>query len=69
MIRKLSNQDHQEVIHFLNQDPSLNLFIIGDIKGFGYETSFQFLWGEFSNSRLKAVLLKFYDSYIITTQG
>ncbi len=66
MIRKLSNKDHPEVMNFLNKDPSLNLFTIGDIEGFGYETSFQSLWGAFSNSRIKAVLLKFYDSYIIT---
>ncbi len=68
MLRQLTVKDHQQVMKFLNQDPSLNLFIIGDIEGFGYETSFQSLWGEFTNSGLKAILLKFYDSYIITAQ-
>lgn len=43
MIRKLSNKDHPEVMNFLNKDPSLNLFIIGDIESFGFETSFQSL--------------------------
>lgn len=35
MLRQLTVKDHQQVMKFLNQDPSLNLFIIGDIEGFG----------------------------------
>ncbi|MED0656892.1 GNAT family N-acetyltransferase [Anoxybacillus ayderensis] len=70
MIRKLSEADHDVVFSFLKQEPSLNLFIIGDIEAFGYEQEFQELWGDFDeNGRLRAVLLRFYDSYIPYAPG
>ncbi len=48
----------------------MNLFIIGDIEAFGYEQEFQELWGDFDeNGRLRAVLLRFYDSYIPYAPG
>jgi uncharacterized protein len=64
MIRELTEQDHAEVMKFLLQDPSMNLFIIGDIEAFGYHSEFQRLWGEFHSGEIKAVLLKYYKSYI-----
>jgi uncharacterized protein len=31
MIRKLTEKDHEQVLTFLSEEPSMNLFIIGDI--------------------------------------
>ncbi|MGG3999795.1 GNAT family N-acetyltransferase [Anoxybacillus kestanbolensis] len=70
MIRKLNSADHHVVFSFLKYEPSLNLFIIGDIEAFGYEQEFQELWGDFDeNGELRAVLLRFYDSYIPYAPG
>ncbi len=65
MIRKLSNEDHEIVMEFVNKRPAENLFIIGDIEAFGYDTDFQTLWGQFNKAgELIAVLLKFESNYI-----
>lgn len=65
MIRKLMKEDHDQVFPFLSQEPSINLFTIGDIEAFGYETDFQELWGEFDSvGNVKAVLLQYYKSFI-----
>ncbi|MGM0903192.1 MAG: GNAT family N-acetyltransferase [Bacillota bacterium] len=65
MIRKLVAKDHQQVMRFLADEPSINLFIIGDIEAFGYDANFQVLWGEFSDcGDLIAVLLKYHNSFI-----
>ncbi|WP_442593953.1 GNAT family N-acetyltransferase [Neobacillus sp. D3-1R] len=65
MIQKLTKQHHDEVMKFLSTEPSINLFIIGDIEAFGYETDFQELWGELDEkNEIKAVLLRFYNSFI-----
>ncbi|HEO8418313.1 GNAT family N-acetyltransferase [Niallia sp. FSL W8-0635] len=64
MIRELTENDHSIVMEFLLQDPSINLFIIGDIEAFGYDASFQKLWGEFHEGHITAVLLKYFESYI-----
>ncbi|MGG3562483.1 GNAT family N-acetyltransferase [Neobacillus rhizosphaerae] len=70
MIRKLTKNDEEQVLTFLRVEPSINLFILGDIEAFGFETDFQELWGEFDyNGRMKAVLLRFYQSFIPYANG
>ena len=65
MIRKLRERDHDVVMGFLSVEPSINLFIIGDIEAFGYDSDFQELWGQFDNNgELQAVLLRFHNSFI-----
>jgi len=68
MIRELTEKDHSIVMEFLFQNPSINLFIIGDIEAFGYHATFQKLWGEFKNGEVTAVLLKYFESYIFYCQ-
>ncbi|RSK28404.1 GNAT family N-acetyltransferase [Bacillus sp. HMF5848] len=66
MIRKLSNTDHKAVMEFLQPEAAMNLFIIGDIEAFGYDQDFQEVWGQYGESeKLQAVLLRFYDSFIV----
>ncbi|MBA2875375.1 GNAT family N-acetyltransferase [Thermaerobacillus caldiproteolyticus] len=65
MIRRLTKNDHKLLFSLLKEEPSFNLFIIGDIESFGYDADFQDIWGEFDeNGTLNAVLLRYYDSYI-----
>lgn len=65
MIRKLVEKDRDSVLHFLRKEPSINLFIIGDIETFGFENEFQNLWGQFTaDGELEGVLLRYYENYI-----
>ncbi|HEK9103045.1 GNAT family N-acetyltransferase [Bacillus pfraonensis] len=65
MIRKLTKDDHEQVLTFLSEEAAINLFIIGDIEAFGYDADFQELWGQFEeNGALQSVLLRFHDSFI-----
>ncbi|MBJ3788780.1 GNAT family N-acetyltransferase [Bacillus sp. OA1] len=65
MMRKLTKKDHEQVFTYLKEEAALNLFIIGDIEAFGYDTDFQELWGVFKeNGTLKSILLRFHDSFI-----
>lgn len=65
MIRKLTINDHDLVLSYLSEEPSINLFIIGDLEVFGYDSDFQEIWAEFDEHReIKAVLLRFYQSFI-----
>ncbi|MEH7336005.1 GNAT family N-acetyltransferase [Neobacillus drentensis] len=70
MIRKLSENDHKQVLSFLREEPSINLFIIGDLEVFGYHSDFQEIWGEFDpQGEFKAILLRFYQSFIPYAKG
>jgi uncharacterized protein len=65
MIRKLIQSDNDQVLDFLKKEPSINLFIIGDIEAFGFDSDFQELWGKFDeDGEIKAVLLRFHNSFI-----
>ncbi len=65
MIRTLAEDDRAVVLAFLSAEPSINLFIIGDIEGFGFQEDFQTLWGQFTEDGiLEGVLLRFHESYI-----
>ncbi|KXY46426.1 N-acetyltransferase [Bacillus toyonensis] len=65
MMRKLTKKDHEQVFAYLKEEASINLFIIGDIEAFGYDTDFQELWGVFEeNGTLKSILLRFHDTFI-----
>lgn len=64
MIRKLREADRENVLEFLSEEASINLFIIGDIEAFGFNEEFQELWAEFSETRISGLLLKFYENFI-----
>ena len=70
MIRKLIGKDHEKVHSFLCDEPSINLFIIGDLEAFGYDNEYQEIWAEFDEQdEIKAVLLRFYQSFIPYAKG
>ena len=66
MIRKLVEQDRTLTMRFVSAKPAENLFIIGDIEGYGFHSDIQTLWGDFSESgELRAVLLKYDQNFIL----
>jgi uncharacterized protein len=70
VIRKLTDHDHEQVLAFLSEEPSINLFIIGDLESFGYSSEFQEIWAEFDEQNtIKAVLLRFHQSFIPYAKG
>lgn len=71
MIRKLTEDDQELLMALLRNEPALNLFIISDIENFGFEQDFMELWGEIDSSdgHIKAVLLRFYRSYLPYAEG
>jgi len=65
MVRKLTEKDREATLGFLKKEAAINLFIIGDIEGFGFDSDIQELWGQYSTKgELEGVLLRFNESYI-----
>lgn len=64
MIRKLYEYDKENLMNFLMEEASLNLFIIGDILNTGFDQEYMELWGEFKNDEIIAVLLRYYNNFI-----
>lgn len=65
MVKKLQEKDRSTVLEFLNDDPSINIFIIGDIENYGFHNEIQELWGQFSNDgQMEGVLLRYRECFI-----
>lgn len=70
MLERLHQIHAKEVEEFLVQAPGFALFIIGDIENFGYDSSFQTIWGDRDDHGvLKAILLRYYTNYVIYAPG
>ncbi|MFC4410489.1 GNAT family N-acetyltransferase [Chungangia koreensis] len=65
MIRQLTEEDRQQTMAFVSNKPAENLFIIGDIEGYGFDSAIQKVWGDFDDTgKLRGVLLKYDQNYI-----
>lgn len=64
MIRRLSKEDHESVMMLIGHKPAENLFILGDIEAFGYDSDIQEIWGQFQADKLIAILLRYDKNYI-----
>lgn len=70
MIKALNRKNEQELLAFLLKEKEWNLFMIGDLINFGFKEDFLEYWGEYTqDEELKAVLMRFYDSFIIFSTG
>lgn len=64
-VRVLREEDRDQTLEFLSKKPGLNLFQIGDIENFGFDSEVQTVWGSFDESgALNGVLLRYRDNYI-----
>jgi hypothetical protein len=65
MIKKLKEKDRNNTLEFLSEEPSINLFAIGDIEVFGFDEDFQEVWGHFDgDNNLDGVLLRYNQNFI-----
>jgi len=65
MIRLLHQEDEKKVLDYLYQEPSFNIFPIGDIEAFGFDQDFQRIYGEFDeNNEIKSIFLRYRENAI-----
>lgn len=64
MIKKLREEDRNQVLTYLYQEPAINIFIIGDIENFGFDVDFQDVWADYENNQIQNVLLRYKENVI-----
>ena len=66
MLRKLTEDDRQAALEYLALEPSYNVFTIGDIENFGFNTEFQDVWGELDERGVfRTLVLRYYNNHIV----
>ena len=69
MFRKLNTNDKDKLFEFLEKEKAYNLFILGDVENFGFESDMQELWAEFNGDEYIAVLLRYKNFTIVSSYG
>jgi predicted GNAT family acetyltransferase len=63
-LKKLTSENHEEVLAFLKKKPAENLFILWGIEADGYESDRQTFWGQWDqDGKLIGILYKFKNKY------
>jgi len=65
MLVKAEEKDRQEIIDYCLNEPTMNIFIIGDIENFGFSSQFQDVWYERKDKNILGVILKYHNSLIV----
>ncbi len=67
MIRRLSAKDNDELMRFLEKEREYNIFIIGDIENFGYDTDVVHLYAEYDTAEMVSCVMLYRDSVVYYT--
>lgn len=62
MIVKVNSKYHNKIMNYLNKEPEINFFIIGDIEKYGYDNYFFDVWADISkNGSIEGILVKYFE--------
>ena len=65
MITKVNESLENAFWEYVSHEERINLFIIGDVENYGFETDFQDVWFQMNDDKIVAVMLRYYKSLII----
>lgn len=65
MLLKATETDRAGILEYCMAEPNLNLFIIGDIENFGFESEFQDVWVQTREEKTTGILLRYHDNFIL----
>lgn len=65
MLKKLDASYEKEMLSLMANEKELNLFIIGDIENYGFETPFLEYWGQFEDDTLTGILMRYHDGFTV----
>ena len=65
MITKINESLENAFWEYVSHEERINLFIIGDVENYGFETDFQDVWVQINDNKIVSVILRYYKSLII----
>lgn len=67
-MRKLGEEDRQQLLEYVGKEPEMNLFFIGDIESYGIDTEEVSIYVQEDERGWDCVLLRFFDFYLVYSQ-
>ena len=69
MLTKATEKHRESIMNYCLEESNINLFIIGDIENFGFDTDFQEVWIQTSGDKLVGIVLRYHDNFIIYSKN
>lgn len=69
MLIKATEKERQLIMNYCLAEPTINLFIIGDIENFGFDTDFQEIWIQTVDERITGIVLRYHDNFILYSRN
>lgn len=64
MIRLATKRDEADIMAYVSEYPAENLFLIGDIETFGFDSPIQTIWMDEQEGRLEGVYLRYKNNFV-----
>ena len=68
MWKRATEKNLDNIKRYLMEEKEFNLFLIGDIENHGLHASFQDIYIDEEDARIRGVLLRYYNSYVFYTK-
>lgn len=65
MLIEASEQDRNKILDYCLNEPTMNLFLIGDIENFGFSNDFQQVWYQEKQNEIVGVILRYHTMLIV----
>ncbi len=65
MFVKVNNENKDIMMHYIKKEPSINLFIIGDVEQFGLEVNFLDVYLQYNHDIITSCILRYYQNIIV----
>ncbi|GAU78907.1 GNAT family N-acetyltransferase [Fusibacter sp. 3D3] len=69
MLIKAKEMNRKEILAYCIDEPSINLFIIGDIELYGFDLDFQEIWIQKELETINGILLRYHENFILYSKG
>lgn len=69
MLIKAQEINRGEILEYCMAEPSINLFIIGDIELYGFDSEFQEIWIQKSSESTQGIVLRYHDNFILYSKA
>ncbi|MBF4692531.1 GNAT family N-acetyltransferase [Fusibacter ferrireducens] len=69
MIVKAQETDRKAILEYCMDEPSINLFIIGDIELYGFDSEFQEVWIQETSGVIQGIILRYHNNFILYSKA
>lgn len=67
-MRQLTEKDREKILEYVNQEPEVNLFFIGDIENFGVDSLEVSIFVNESSGKWDSAVLRYINDYVVYSQ-